>query len=111
MKKQNKSVQYASELKTQSKIQRTAGAILGGMEGVLYVAYAHADGDPRVPNVNANTDGDFKFNLGNFENDWNSDNVVLCFCDLLHFSCYLLVGVLSCRFFFHPPSIRPTSSS
>ena len=42
-----------------------------------------SDGNHRVPNVNANSDGDFKFNLGNFENDWNSDNVVLCLCDLM----------------------------
>jgi len=41
------------------------------------------DGNHRVPNVNANSDGDFKFNLGNFENDWNSDNVVLCLCDII----------------------------
>jgi hypothetical protein len=64
-----------------SKIQRVAGAVLGGMEGALYIACVCADGNRRVPNVNANTDGDFKFNLGNFGNDWNSDNCVLCFCD------------------------------
>jgi hypothetical protein len=39
-----------------------AGAGLGGIDDVLYIAYAHADGNHRVPNVNANSDGDFKFN-------------------------------------------------
>ena len=86
------------------------GAVLGGMEGVLYIACVCADGNRRVPNVNANTDGDFKFNLGDFENDWNSDNCVLCFCDSWIFSRYF-VGVFSCRFFFQPPSMRPHSSS
>ena len=38
-----------------------------------------ADGYHRVPSVNRNSDGDFKFNLGNFENDWNDDNCLLCF--------------------------------
>lgn len=71
----------------------------------------YSDGNHRVPNVNANTDGDFKFNLGNFENDWNGDNCLLCFCDSYCCSCYYLVGVFSCKFFFQPPSIRPTSSS
>jgi hypothetical protein len=33
----------------------------------------YADGNHRVPNVNCNSDGDFKFNLGNFENVWNDD--------------------------------------
>ena len=70
----------------------------------------YADGNHRVPNVNANSDGDFNFNLGNFENPWNDDNVLLCFCNLNDFSHYLLVGVLSPRFFFQPPSILPTSS-
>ena len=36
----------------------------------------------RVPYVHANSGGDFKFDLGNFENDWNDDNFLLCFCDL-----------------------------
>lgn len=63
----------------------------------------YSDGNHRVPNVNANSDGDFNFNLGNFENDWNSDNCLLCFCDSYYFSCYHLVGVFSCRFFFQPP--------
>jgi hypothetical protein len=40
-----------------------------------------ADGNHRVPNVNRNSDGDYKFNLGYFENDWNDDNVLVLFCD------------------------------
>ncbi len=40
----------------------------------------YADGNHRVPNVNCNSDGDFKFNLGNFENVWDDDNTCLCFC-------------------------------
>lgn len=36
-----------------------------------------ADGYHRVPNVNANSDGDFNFNLGNFENVWNQNNAFL----------------------------------
>jgi hypothetical protein len=35
-----------------------------------------------VPEVNANNDGDFNFNLGNFENEWNDNNALLVFCDL-----------------------------
>jgi len=46
----------------------------------------YADGNHRVPNVNCNSDGDFKFNLGNFENVWNDDNAFLCFCNLLEIS-------------------------
>ena len=34
-----------------------------------------------VPNVNRNSDGDFKFNLGHFEGDWGDDDCLLCFCD------------------------------
>lgn len=110
MKKTNKSVQCAGEFNTPNKIQRVTGVALGGMEGVLYIAGWYADGNHRVPNVNRNSDGDFKFNLGNFENDWNDDNCLLCFCNSFAFSHYLLVGVLSEIFFFQPPSIRPTSS-
>jgi len=39
-------------------------------------------GDHRVPYVDVYTDGDFMFNLGYFENDWGSDNRLLCFCDV-----------------------------
>ncbi len=35
--------------------------------------------------MNANSDGDFNFGLGNFENDWNDNNALLCFCDLSDF--------------------------
>lgn len=81
-----------------------------GWKAYCTLLVGHADGNHRVPNVNRNSDGDFKFNLGNFENDWNDDNCLLCFCNSFAFSHYLLVGVLSPMFFFQPPSIRPTSS-
>lgn len=61
-------------------MQRLAGAERGGMDDVSYIACAYADGNHRVPNVNRNSDGDWKFNLGYFENDWNNDNCLLCFC-------------------------------
>ena len=64
-----------------SKIQCVAGAPYRGMEGVLYIACVHADGNLRVPNVNANADGDFKFNLGGFDGDWDADRCLVCFCD------------------------------
>lgn len=35
--------------------------------------------------MNANSDGDFNFNLGNFENAWNDNNALLCFCNLRDF--------------------------
>ncbi len=38
-----------------------------------------------MPNVNANSDGDFEFNLGNFESDWNAENALLCFCHATDF--------------------------
>lgn len=83
MKKSNKSVRCASEreysFSARSKIQRRAGALLGGMGGMSYIAGEDADGNHRVPNVNANSDGDFNFNLGNFENVWNDNNALLCF--------------------------------
>lgn len=40
------------------------------------------DGSHRVPSVGARTGGDFYFDLAHFENDWDSDVVLLCFCDL-----------------------------
>ena len=40
-----------------------------------------SDGDHRVPLLYAYTDGDFKFDLGSFENAWPVNNVLLCFCD------------------------------
>ncbi len=36
----------------------------------------------RVPLVWALVDGDFKFDLGRFENPWGDDGCILCFCDL-----------------------------
>ncbi len=71
------------------------GVVLGGTEGALYIACVHADGNRRVPNVNANTDGGFKFNLDDWHGDWGSDDVLVCFCDSFDFSRYLLVGVFS----------------
>jgi hypothetical protein len=52
-------------------------------DGMMYKAGGVLDGYHRVPYVNANSDGDFEFNLGNFENDWNDDNCLLCFCHSL----------------------------
>ena len=80
-------------------------------EGLPYVARRDSDGNHRVPNVNRNSDGDWNFNLGNFENDWNDDNCLLCFYNSFDSSRYLLAGVFSCKLFFQPPSIRPISSS
>jgi hypothetical protein len=40
-----------------------------------------ASGDHRVPYVYASSDGDFRFNLGYFEDDWSDDRCLLCFCD------------------------------
>jgi len=40
----------------------------------------------RVPNFNANSNGDFNWNLGNFENPWGVSDAVLCFRDRLDFS-------------------------
>ena len=41
-----------------------------------------ADGNHRVPFVNAHSDGDFKLDLGSFENDWHGHSVILVFCNL-----------------------------
>lgn len=41
-----------------------------------------ADGYHRVPNVNADSDGDFDFCLDGFEGAWYGDDVFLCFCDV-----------------------------
>jgi hypothetical protein len=35
-----------------------------------------------VPCVDADSDGDFEFDLGRFELDWGDDSCLLCFCDL-----------------------------
>ena len=39
-------------------------------------------GRHRVPIVDADSGGDFKFNLGYFGVDWDDCNVILCFCDV-----------------------------
>ena len=39
------------------------------------------DGYRRVPNVNANLDGDFNWNLDNLENVWNDNNAFFSFCN------------------------------
>jgi len=39
------------------------------------------DGNYRVPCVNRDSDGDFQFCLGYFEDVWNDDYCLLCFCD------------------------------
>jgi hypothetical protein len=49
-------------------------------DDMMHMLWQDSDGNHRVPNVNANSDGDFNFDLGNFENDWNSDNCLLAFC-------------------------------
>gem|GEM_PF-1273864 len=40
-----------------------------------------AGGCHRVPSVYAYSDGGFGFYLGSFENDWDDDFCLLCFCD------------------------------
>lgn len=42
-----------------------------------------SDGDRGVPSVRAYSGGDFRFDLGRWEGDWGSGNVLLCFCDKL----------------------------
>lgn len=66
-------------VKAQNKIQGMTG-VVPGEKRRRTVHTACADGNHRVPNVNRNSDGDWKFNLGNFENDWNDDNCLICFC-------------------------------
>lgn len=58
-------------------------------KGKWYVSYdkeenlwQDPDGDHWVPRVCAHTGGGFHFDLGYFEDDWDSDCVLLCFCDL-----------------------------
>jgi hypothetical protein len=41
-----------------------------------------ADGYHRVPCVGAYSDGDFRFDLGRFEDDWRDVYCLLCFCDV-----------------------------
>ena len=94
-------------LNAPNKIQRATGVALGEKESISYIC---SDGCHRVPYLYHNSDGDWNFNLGNFENDWNDDNCLLCFCNSFDFSHCFFVGVFSCRSFFQPPSILPTSS-
>lgn len=44
--------------------------------------WADGDGSHRVPCVYRNSDGDWRFGLGDFEDDWNDDYCLVCFCDL-----------------------------
>lgn len=41
-----------------------------------------SDGYHRVPGVHRYSDGDWKFFLGYFGNDWDTEHCLLCFCDL-----------------------------
>ncbi|MDD5071974.1 MAG: hypothetical protein PHQ42_04555 [Patescibacteria group bacterium] len=41
-----------------------------------------ADGNRRVPCMDRHSDGDWGFDLGGFEHDWNGDYCLLCLCDL-----------------------------
>lgn len=53
-------------------------------KGKWYVAFGQTcfiDGDHRVPGVGAYSGGGFDFDLGSFEDDWDSNDVLLCFCD------------------------------
>ncbi|OIO29083.1 hypothetical protein COX93_00430 [Candidatus Nomurabacteria bacterium CG_4_10_14_0_2_um_filter_30_12] len=40
------------------------------------------DGHRRVPNVHADSSGDFEFYLGYFESDWDGHSIILLFCDM-----------------------------
>lgn len=86
MKKQISRCGTLVSFETPNKIQRVAGAAFGEIDGVPHRAARCADGYHRIPNVNANSDGDFDWNLGNFENDWNDNNCLLCFCYSFAFS-------------------------
>lgn len=44
--------------------------------------WADAGGNHRVPDVYCDSDGDFRFYLGYFENVWNDGRAFLCFCDV-----------------------------
>lgn len=79
-------------LKTPNEMQCLAGAGRGGTDDLSYIACAYSDGNHRVPNVNRNSDGDWKFNLGYFENDWNDDNCLLCFCYSFFSPINLFIG-------------------
>lgn len=55
-------------------------------KGTYVIAFGQlwqdSDGYRRVPCVGADSAGDFRFNLGYFEDDWYGDSCLLCFCDL-----------------------------
>lgn len=64
--------------------------------------------------MNINTDGDAKVNVNRFENDnvWNASNRHRVFLpETCGFLSSMWVGVFFSTPFFHPPSIRPSSSS
>lgn len=65
----------------------------------------NADCNHRVPEVNANSNGDWNWNLGNFENVWNDNNAFLCFCNKFGFSStqFILVGEFFLAHFFSMP--------
>lgn len=111
MKKSQQSVRCAREVSI-LRIQYRKRQALLSVEGVARRNnHRYADGNHRVPNVNRNSDGDDKFNLGNFENDWNDDNVLVVFRDIDDFllpQFFEEVFCSSCRR--HPPSILPVSS-
>ena len=44
--------------------------------------WADAGGNHWVPHVGCYSDGDFRFNLGYFEDVWYGDSAFLCFCDV-----------------------------
>ena len=57
-------------------------------KGVWYCSFDEPDalwqdsgGNHRVPHLGCYTGGDFSFNLGDFESDWNPDYYLLSFCD------------------------------
>ena len=84
-------------------LYKAVGAILTGVQGMSLVYQLKKDvlpkgkcavsfdekdalwqdsvGRRRVPFVLADSGGDFKFYLGDFEVGWDSDSVVLCLCD------------------------------
>jgi hypothetical protein len=41
-----------------------------------------AEGYCRIPCLHARTNGDFEFFLYPWDGDWNSDSVLVCFCDM-----------------------------
>jgi len=58
-----------------------AGATFGGdPDSMMYIALWFSGDYHKVPDVYRDSAGDFKFNLGNWEGDWNDNNCLLCFC-------------------------------